>query len=137
LKTYTQEDIDEYYEDELEDVTCPFCEKRGYRILLGPKILIPNEPRPADYESFLECPTCYEVIPIHEIPKEEEIKDAVETIESPYEQGKFILESIPKRGSAAGKKLSPKKRRNKIKLDPDPEINELLEIYGDNITVLK
>jgi hypothetical protein len=62
----------------------------------------------------------------------------VETIESPFEQGKFILETIPKRGSAAGKKLSAKKRRNKIKLDSDPEIDALLRAYGtDRMKVIK
>jgi len=138
LKTYSEEEIKEYYDDEPEAITCPFCENRGYRVLLGNKILMPNEPRPADYESWLECPTCYAVIPIHEIPKEEEIKDAVETIESPFEQGKFILESVKKRGSAVGKKQSLKKRRNKIKLDSDPEIDALLRAYGDyRVKVIK
>jgi hypothetical protein len=62
----------------------------------------------------------------------------VETIEWPFEQGKFILESIPKRCSAAGKKLSAKKRRNKIKLDSDPEIDALLRAYGtDRMKVIK
>jgi hypothetical protein len=126
------------YEDEPEDITCPCCEKRGYGVLLGPKILEPNEPRPADYESWLQCPTCYEVIPIHEIPKEEQIKDAVETIESPFEQVKFILESVKKRGSAVGKKQSLKKQKNKIKLDSDPEIDALLRAYGDDrVKVIK
>lgn len=134
MKTYTDED----YEDEPEDVNCPHCLEGGYKIRLGGRILEPNEPRPADYESFLECPRCYEVIPIHEIPKEETVQDAVETIESPFEQGKFILETLPKRGSAAGKKLSAKKRRNKIKLDSDPEIDALLRAYGtDRMKVIK
>jgi hypothetical protein len=80
MKTYSEEEISEYYEDEPEAIICPFCEKRGYRILLGPKILQPNEPRPADYESWLECPTSYAVIPIHEIPKEETINDILKLL---------------------------------------------------------
>lgn len=136
MKTYSEEEISEYYEDEPEAITCPFCEKRGYRILLGPKILQPNEPRPADYESWLECPTSYAVISIHEIPKEETINDSIETIESPFEQGKFILETMPKPSSPKGKKLSAKKRGKKIKLHEDPEINQLTRIYGDRVKVV-
>lgn len=137
MKTYTQEDINEQYEDEIEPVYCPHCLDRGYKVLLGPKILQPNEPRPADYENWLECPTCLWVCPLHEIPHEEEIKDSIETIESPFEQGKFILDSIPKRSSPKGKRISAKRRHDKLKLDEDKEINDLLRIYGDNVTVLQ
>ena len=137
MKTYTQEDINEQYEDEIEDVNCPHCLDRGYKVRLGGRILEPNEPRPADYENWLQCPTCLLICPIFELPKQEEIKDSVETIESPFEQGKFILESIPKRSSPKGKRISAKRRRNKIKLDEDKEIDALLRAYGDNVKVIK
>lgn len=133
MKTYTDED----YEDEPEDVNCPHCLDRGYKVRLGGRILEPNEPRPADYENWLQCPTCLWICPIFEIPKKEEIKDTMETIESPFEQGKFILESIPKRSSPKGKRISAKRRHNKIKLDDDKEINDLLRIYGDRCKVIK
>jgi hypothetical protein len=97
---------------------------------------MPNEPRPDDYDNFLECPTCYSVIPIHEGLKEEIIQNAVETQESPFED-KLILQSIPKRNSPAGKRASAKKRNKKIKLDDDPEIEALLRAYGDNVRVIK
>jgi hypothetical protein len=138
LKTFSEKEINEYYEDEPEDINCPHCLERGYKVRLDGRILEPNEPRPADYENWLQCPTCLWICPIFELPKQEEIKDNVETIESPFEQGKFILETIPKRGSAAGKKLSLKKRRNKIKLDSDPEIDALLRAYGnDRVKVIQ
>jgi hypothetical protein len=77
-------------------------------------------------------------VPYIKIPHEEEIKDSIETIESPFEQGKFILESIPKRSSPKGKKAALKKRKNKIKLDSDHEIDALLRAYGDNrVKVIK
>jgi hypothetical protein len=60
----------------------------------------------------------------------------IETIESPFEN-KFHIETIPKRNSPAGKKASSKRRRDKIKLDDDDEINDLLRIYGDRVNVLK
>ena len=134
MKTYTDSDLD--YEDEPEDVNCPHCLDRGYKVRLGGRILEPNEPRPADYDSWLQCPTCLWVCPIHEVPKEEEIKDSIETIESPFEQGKFILESIPKRSSPKGKRISAKKRHNKLKLHEDNEIDALMRIYGDRVNVV-
>ena len=135
MKTYAQEDIDEQYEDEPEDVNCPHCLDRGYKVRLGGRILEPDEPRPADYENWLQCPTCLWICPIFELPKEESIKDTMETIESPFEQGKFILESIPQRSSPKGKRISAKRRRNKLKLDEDKEINDLLRIYGNRVAV--
>jgi hypothetical protein len=137
LKTYSEKEINEYYEDEPEDINCPHCLERGYKVRLGGRILEPNEPRPADYENWLQCPTCLWICPIFELPKQEEIKDSVETIESPFEQGKFILESVKKRGSAVGKKQSLKKRKNKIKLDSDPEIDALLRAYGTDRVKVK
>jgi len=111
----TEEDINEYYEDLPEKIYCPHCEKRGYPVQLGPKILMPNESRPEDYDQFLECPTCYWICPIHEIPKEETIKDSIETQESPYED-KLKLESAHKRRkSKTGKKIAARggKRRKR------------------------
>jgi hypothetical protein len=43
MKTYTQEDINEQYEDEIEPVNCPHCLERGYKIRLGGRILEPND----------------------------------------------------------------------------------------------
>jgi hypothetical protein len=81
LKTYSEQDIKESEDDIPEDINCPHCLERGYKVRLGGRILEPNEPRPADYENWLQCPTCLWICPIFELPKEEEIKDAVETIE--------------------------------------------------------
>jgi hypothetical protein len=60
------------------------------------------------------------------------MKDSIETVDNPFEN-KFHIESIPKRPS----KSIAKRRRNRIKLDDDPEINDLLRIYGDRVNVLK
>jgi ferredoxin-like protein FixX len=49
-------------------------------VLLGEKILMPGEVRQPDYDQWLECGTCGFICPIYEAPKEETIKDAVETI---------------------------------------------------------
>ena len=133
MHVLTEDDF-EYEED--TNVYCPFCLERGYKIHFGGKILMPNEPRPEDYESWLECATCGFLCPIYQAEPEAEIKDAVETSESPFEAGKFQLETIPKRNSPGGKKAYAKRRRNKIKLDDDPEINELMRVYGDRVNLV-
>ena len=74
---------------------------------------------------------------IHRVNEKAKIKNTIETIESPFESGKFHMASIPKRSSKAGKKASAKRRQNKLKLDEDPEIDALLRIYGDRVNVLK
>jgi hypothetical protein len=135
MRIYSEDELKESEDDIPEDVNCPHCLDRGYKVRLGGRILEPNEPRPGDYENWLQCPTCLWICPIFEIPKEEEIKDTMETIESPFEQGKFILEIVYKRTSPKGKKLLAKKRRNKIKLDDDKEIDALLRAYGDRVKV--
>jgi hypothetical protein len=136
MKTWTEEEIREYYEDELEPIYCPFCIKRGYEIRLGPKILMPGQVRDEDYENWLCCSTCYVEIPIYQVEPEPTIKNTVETIDNPFEQGKLHLETIPKRNSPAGKNASAKKRRNKIKPTNDEEINEEKRRHGDRVNVV-
>ncbi len=97
---------------------------------------MPNEPRPDDYEDWLECGTCQFLCPIFQAEPEATIKDSIETSESPFEAGKFQLETIPKRSSAAGKRAIAKRSRKKIKLDDDPEINELMRVCGDRLNVV-
>jgi hypothetical protein len=100
---------------------------------------MPYELRPEDYDSWLQCPTCYEVIPIYEAEKEATLKNAIETIDDPLEN-KTIIESLPNRTNKKRKKTiskSKRRSRNKLKLDDDPEIDSLLRIYGDRVTVLK
>jgi hypothetical protein len=136
MHVLTADDIDHYEED--EPIFCPFCLERGYKIRLGPKILMPNEPRPDDYENFLECATCGWICPIYQLEKEASIKDSIETIESPFDN-KTIIESLPKRVSKTGKKIAVrgiKRKRDKNKMHDDPEINELMRIYGDRVKVV-
>jgi hypothetical protein len=135
MRIFTDADFDDYEVE--EPIWCQMCLKRGYQVRLGPKLLMPGEVKPDDYGNFLECPTCWWLCPIYQIEQEATIKDAVETSDSPFEGGKFVLETIPKRSSAAGKRASAKKRKSKIKLDDDPEINDLLRTYGDRVNVLK
>ena len=86
----------DYSEEEIETIWCPMCKKRGYLVQLGPKILMPNEPRPDDYDHWLECSNCMWLCPIHIIPDEATVKDAIEKQETPFES-KPNVESAHKR----------------------------------------
>jgi hypothetical protein len=136
MRILTAEDLDEDFDDEPEPIFCPYCLERGYKIRLGPKILMANEPRPDDYENFLECGTCGWICPIYQVEKEAEIKDSIETQESPFEDKTIIENVFPKRNSLAGRKASEKKRRNKIKPTNDAEINEEIRRQGDRVKIL-
>lgn len=72
----------------------------------------------------------------YEVEKQETVDNIIEITETPFESG-FHVQSIPKRNSPAGKKLTARRRRNKIKVDEDPEIDALLRIYGDRVNVIK
>jgi hypothetical protein len=136
MHVLTADDIDDWDDDDPEPIFCPFCLKRGYQIHLGPKILMRNEPRPDDYENFLECATCGWICPIYEVEKEATIKDAIETSESLFES-KTIIESLPKRKSKTGKKIAARGgKRKKRMLHEDPEIDALMRIYEDRVKVV-
>jgi hypothetical protein len=125
----------DYYEDHT-DVWCPHCKLAGFRVRLGPKILMPNETRQPDYESWLQCPDCMEVVVAAYVIEHDAtiITDAVETVESPFENQTEIM-GIPKRSSPAGQKAAAKRKRNRNKMHEDPEIDALMRIYGDRMTV--
>ena len=134
----TAEDIDwDDYDDTV--IFCPSCENRGYKNRIGPKILMNNEPRPGNYSDLWECPVCGLSGDASQIPKEETIKDAVETQDSPYDD-KTIIQSVKRRKSNTGKQITPRgggKRRKKNVLHHDPEINALMRIYGEqNVKVV-
>jgi hypothetical protein len=105
----------DFYDDEPEPINCPFCLKFDNRIRLVPRFQVEGEPpiSEGDRENFLRCPQCGQIIPIFELEVETEIQDSLETIENPFEGGKFHIESIKKRTSKEGKKLALKKRRKK------------------------
>ena len=102
-----------------EPVYCKNCLSRGYQVPLGPKILMPGQIKEPDYDEWFECPTCPNVIAKFEIEKGASIKDAVETVESPFENQTEIL-GVSKRTSKQG--IKARKKRNKPH-HKDPEID--------------
>jgi len=132
----TAEDIEDY--EEQEPIFCPACEERGYKERIGPKILMANEPRPDNYEDLWECAVCGLSGDVSQIPKEEQIKNMIETTDDPLAD-KTIIESLPSRSFyKTGKKVArsrPGKRKKKV-LHKDPDINALMRIYGDRVKVV-
>jgi hypothetical protein len=74
---------------------------------------MPGQQRDEDYYNWLECPTWGWLCPTYQVEKEATIKNAVETIDNPFDS-KFYSQSIPKRYSPAGKKASAKHRSKNI-----------------------
>jgi len=99
---YTEEDLED--NEELEKLNCPFCIKVGLHIPLGPKILMPNEVKQPDYENWLQCSRCAEIIPIYQAEKEESIKDEVTTIQNPFEESKGEVLGAHRKGKRKNRK---------------------------------
>ena len=138
MRILTAEDIEEYEDTEQLPLYCPICIERGYQNRLGPKIPTLNEPRPDDYEDWFECSVCGYIRHYNEIPVQEEIQDTIEKQTNPHED-RLQLVSIPTRAAEKGKKPRGKKvrRKNRNKLDDDPEIDALMRIYGEqNVRVV-
>ena len=137
----------DFEEDEDTNIYCPMCENLGFLgVRMGPKLILEGEQRQPDHDSFLQCPSCGWLCPIHEVGQEPEIQDTAQTIESPYDNQEGIVMGAENRATSRKKKQASsnrvtrptsKRRRNKLKLDEDEEINNLLEKYGDNVKVLK
>jgi hypothetical protein len=84
MKTYSEEDIKELEGEEEKPIYCPFCIKAGYKVLLGPKILMPGQKHDIDTENWVECLKCCALIPIYEVEPEPEVQNVVETIDNPF-----------------------------------------------------
>ena len=125
----------DYSEEEIETSWCPMCKKRGYLVQLGPKILMPNEPRPDDYDHWLECSNCMWLCPIHIIPDEATVKDAIKKQETPFES-KPNVESAHKRRKSKTREVSRHINKH-IRKTKDPEIAQAIKQVGeDNVKVL-
>jgi hypothetical protein len=99
---------------------------------------MPNEPRPDDYESWLQCSTCFWLCPIHAAEKEATVKNAIETTESPYENKTYVLGTAKRaKKYKTGKKVT-RHMNKKIGEETDPEIAREIRQHGsDNVKILK
>lgn len=69
---------------------CKHCLEYGFEIPLGPRIYSDNK-KPADHDQWLQCHECGTIYPVHEVEKQTEIKDVVETTDSPFDSGRDFL----------------------------------------------
>jgi hypothetical protein len=97
MRILTDADLDDDWDWEPEKIVCPKCLEFGYENRLGPKILMPGEIKSDDYHDWLECGTCGWLCPIYSVAKEANIKNAVETVESPTDDKLQLVSAHKKR----------------------------------------
>jgi hypothetical protein len=132
MRILTADQIEDYEDD--GPIWCPSCLEHGYHNRIGNKILVGNEPRPDNYEDLWECATCGLTGDVSLMPKEANIKDAVETVESPTDD-KLKLESAHKRRKST-RKVSRHIKKN-IRQTNDPDIQREIRQHGsDNVKIL-
>jgi len=130
MRILTAEDIEDY--DDEPRIICPLCEDRGYINYIGPRILMPNEPRPDNYEDLWECAVCGLNGDASQIAKEAEIKDAIELQES-SEDNRTVIESIKKRESKTGKPIIKRGgKRKKKELHHDIDVSLAIKQHGED-----
>ena len=101
----------QYYEDEMV-MYCPFCKKAGFQVKFVNKILMPGQKREPDYDQWLQCPDCNEVVAAYVVEHDATIiVDDIPTVETPFEDTTEIMGAVPKRSSPAGKRATTKRRR--------------------------
>ena len=119
---------------------CPKCRAAGFQVKLGPRVLFPNEKRPPDYDRFLQCPDCGEVIAAYVVEHDATIiRDDIETVDNPFESNQSeILGANPRRTTKGGARAAERRKRNKTKFHDDPEINETIRKHGsDNVRIIQ
>jgi hypothetical protein len=100
-------------DDEKPKSYCRECLKYGFSVPLKNRIYPNNEPIPVDADQFLQCHECGLIVPVYELEKEASIKNAVETIESPFEFAKNSFLGIDSRTSVGGKNARKKRERQR------------------------
>ena len=126
------------YEDHVE-LFCPHCEKYAdVKSKLGARIVEKGKPIPEDHSSWLQCYKCGNIFGIHEIAHESDIRDTVETSDSPFEANETVIESIPRRTSRAGQRALSKRRKERDRPHhKDADIDREMAVHGDRVKVLE
>jgi hypothetical protein len=127
--------------DDHADLYCPMCKKAGFSVRLGPRILMPGQVREPDYDQWLECPDCREVVAACVVEHDATIiMDDIETVDSPFESTQSeIIGAVSKRTTKPGKRAITKHNKERYRQhSKDPEIDSLLRIYGsDYVNVIE
>ena len=120
---------------------CPSCLESGFREILGPKILMVGEEKPADYDQWLQCLACGRIFPIYESSIESKIQDSTQVIDNPFEQGKSIigLKNVTKgktRETDLQKRIKRMKKEIAVEKDPDIKAElkkgNIVKLVGDS-----
>jgi hypothetical protein len=95
----------------------------GVQARLGPRLMLPNVPKPSDYDLWLECRNCGTVYPKHETRIEAEIGPIKEPMTGP--KGKVQkVEKKPQQRTGRGN--NPRSKNNKWEIK-DSELNAELK----------
>jgi rubredoxin len=134
MHVLTAEDLEDVWDDEPTEIYCPACENRGYLNRVGPKILVGNQPRPDNYEDLWECAVCGLNGDISFMPKQETIKNTIETQETPQDDKLKLV--------SAHKRRVPKRKVNRhikknIRQTTDKDILREIQQHGsENVKVI-
>ena len=97
---------------------------------------MPGQVKESDYDEFLECPTCRNVVPLYNQMQLQFIDAFADLSDSPFEDGKGQVYCVPARNTEEDKRdLAKKRRKRQGPLHQDKEVNELLRKYRDNVKI--
>jgi hypothetical protein len=103
---------DDEFNDDEKVYYCKSCLEYGYKVRLKNRLYPEGEAIPVDHEQFKQCHDCGLIVPVYELEKEASIKDVVDTVDNPFEQGMSFL-GVDKRTSVGGKNARKKRERQK------------------------
>jgi hypothetical protein len=119
-------------------LVCPKCKEAGFQVKLGPKILMPGEKATPDYNSWLQCTSCAEIVAAYIVEHDATIiRDDIPTVDNPFENTSEIMGAVAKRSTKAGKRASAK--RDKERYRPhhkDADIDREMQRHGDRVNVI-
>lgn len=116
---------------------CERCDMEyGVKSLLGPRIMPLDEdgkpePKPADYDEWLQCRGCGTMYRKQEVKQEAKLGDFVETSDN---DKKSEITSLYSRGSERGttaKRLKQKKRKEQLDSIKDEDIKREVKMGGE------
>src|SRR4030095_393790 len=127
----------DFHEGENEDEKprlCKHCQDFGVVSKLGPRQAKQNEEPGPDWDQFMQCATCGTIYGLYEVKSEQNVQPFAQTTDNPFDEQKGQIESAHKRrNTKEGKKAMLKKQRERLRPHhKDPEIDELLRIYGED-----
>jgi hypothetical protein len=107
---FSEDDYDDNDDNSIKSY-CKHCLEYGFKVQLRNRVY-PEGQIPIDHDQWRMCHECGLIVPVYELEKEASIKDVVETVDNPFEQGMSFL-GVDKRTSVGGKNARKKRERQK------------------------